>query len=120
MIQSNPDAYGEKGSDLLKKLQELQRNEPSTATHHDHVTDHADKAIEDADKWMRQGKLDPKIVSHTKRLLTPLADQHHYGLTITTTTDRSCARHLCTSSDHPAKRDGRGFLSYHGVEWGGR
>ena len=79
MIQSNPDAYGEKGSDLLKKLYELQHERIKHGDHHDHVTDRADKTIEDADKWMRQGKLDPNIVAHTKRLLTPLANQKHAG-----------------------------------------
>ena len=79
MVQSNPNAYGEKGSDLLEKLQELQHERSKHADSHDHVTKRADKTIEEADKWMGQGKLDASLVSQTKRLLTPLAAQHHEG-----------------------------------------
>ena len=79
MVLHNPDSYGEKGSDLLKNLLELQKERAKHGNTHRHVAEHADEAIKDADKWMRQGKLDPTIVSHTKRLLTPLADQHHDG-----------------------------------------
>ena len=79
MVQHNPDAYGEKGPDLLKNLQELQNERRKHSDTHDHVTERAEKTIDDAEKWMRQGKLNAIVVFHTKRLLTPLADQHRGG-----------------------------------------
>lgn len=79
MVQSNPGTYGEKGSDLLKQLQELQQERNKHPDIHDHVTERAQKTIDEADKWMREGKLDRTIVSHTKRLLAPLADQRRGG-----------------------------------------
>ena len=75
MVQYNPDAYGEKGSDLLKKLLELQHERAKHADTDKHVRDSARDVIDKANKWMRDGKLDATIASHTTRLLAPLAYQ---------------------------------------------
>ena len=75
MVEYNPDAYGEKGSDLLKKLRELQRERDKHPDTDNHVRDRARDVIDAADKWLREHKLDATIAAHTTRLLAPLAYQ---------------------------------------------
>jgi hypothetical protein len=75
MVQYNPDAYGDKGSDLLKKLLELQHERAKHADTDKHVRDRARDVIDNVNKWMSEGKLDTTIASHTTRLVAPLANQ---------------------------------------------
>ncbi len=62
LLAANPGGFGEKGTDLLGKLAEA-RQDP----------EEADKLIEEIDKWVRKGELDPEIGATAHRLLAPVA-----------------------------------------------
>jgi hypothetical protein len=74
MLEPNPDAYGDRGSNLYDKLRDLQdeRNRYPDSDHH--VTDSASDLIDDVQKWLGEGRLSPTIGAHALRLLAPLAD----------------------------------------------
>ncbi len=66
LLAANPDAFGEKGEDLVGKLEEVQADgDPEDAAN----------LIEEIDKWVAEGQLDPEIGSQAQQLLAPLASQ---------------------------------------------
>lgn len=67
-VAADPGAYGEKGSDLLDKLQEVQREKS------DKQADKAAKVLEEIDKWIADGKLDAAIAEQARAVLRPLAE----------------------------------------------
>jgi len=67
-IAAQPDSFGEKGSDLLNKLQEVQREKP------DKQAEKASKVVEEMDKWVAEGKLDPNVAEDARAVLQPIAD----------------------------------------------
>lgn len=67
-IAADPDSFGEKGSDLLNKLQEVQREKPGKQA------EKASKVLEELDKWVADGKLDSSIASDARAILQPIAD----------------------------------------------
>ncbi|MEO8696648.1 MAG: HD domain-containing phosphohydrolase [Acidimicrobiales bacterium] len=73
VLAPNPDAYGERGSDLLSKLRDLQKERAKHPDTDHHVTDRARGLIDDVDKWLTEGKLDAAIGADAIRLLQPLA-----------------------------------------------
>jgi serine/threonine protein kinase len=66
LLAANPDAFGEKGTDLLDKLQEAQGEQDG---------EKAAKLIDEIDKWVGEGQLDPEIGALAQQLLAPLASQ---------------------------------------------
>ncbi|HVM52339.1 MAG TPA: serine/threonine-protein kinase [Acidimicrobiales bacterium] len=62
-----PSSFGEKGEDLLDRLQKVQRASPGKQG------EEARKAIEEIEKWMREGDLDPEVGQAAVALLEPLA-----------------------------------------------
>ena len=66
LLAADPDAFGEKGSDLLDKLVEVQEEGDS---------EKAAKLIEEIDKWVAEGQLDPNAGALAQQLLAPLAAQ---------------------------------------------
>ncbi|MGQ0803524.1 MAG: protein kinase domain-containing protein [Actinomycetota bacterium] len=66
LLAADPDAFGEKGEDLLEKLQEVQA---------DQDPEDAAKLIEEIDKWVSEGQLDPETGALAQELLAPLASQ---------------------------------------------
>jgi hypothetical protein len=66
LLAANPDAFGEKGTDLLDKLQEVQGEQDG---------EKAAKLIEEIDKWVGEGELDAEIGALAQQLLAPLASQ---------------------------------------------
>jgi eukaryotic-like serine/threonine-protein kinase len=66
LLAANPGAYGEKGEDLMKKLQEVQEKQNG---------EEARKLIEEIDKWVSGGELDGEIGALAQQLLTPVASQ---------------------------------------------
>ena len=66
LLAADPDAFGEKGEDLLDKLQEVQDEQDG---------EKAAKLIEEIDKWVDEGQLDPEVGSQAQQLLVPLATQ---------------------------------------------
>lgn len=66
-IAADPDSFGEKGSDLLSKLQEVQREKP------DKQADKASKVLEEIDKWIAEGKLNSSIAKDAQAVLQPIA-----------------------------------------------
>jgi serine/threonine-protein kinase len=61
-LGANPGAFGEKETDLLGKLAEAQQDPEEAA-----------KLIDEIDKWVSKGELDPAIGSIAQSLLAPLA-----------------------------------------------
>lgn len=69
LLSGSAQDYGEKGPDLLDKLQEVQR---------ERGREQAKKAadlIEDIDDWVEDGELDPGIAGQARQLLVPIADR---------------------------------------------
>jgi eukaryotic-like serine/threonine-protein kinase len=66
-LAMDPDAAGEKGKDLRDKLLDLldddEEDQPKEAR----------KLIAEAEKWAREGELDPAVAARTATLLAPLA-----------------------------------------------
>jgi hypothetical protein len=73
VLAPNPDAYGDRGSDLYNKLRDLQNERTKHPDTDHHVIDRAKALINDTEKWVREGKLDPAIGADAIRLVTPLA-----------------------------------------------
>lgn len=67
-IATDPDSFGEKGSDLLNKLQEVQREKP------DKQAEKASKVLEEIDKWVVEGTLDSNVAEDARAVLQPIAD----------------------------------------------
>lgn len=67
LLATDPDAYGEKGRDLLDKLQKVQSESP------DKQAEEARKAIEEIGKWIDEGELDPTMGQRAISVLEPLA-----------------------------------------------
>ncbi len=67
-IAADPDSFGEKGSDLLNKLQEVQREKP------DKQAEKASKVLEEIDEWVADGKLDSSVAENARAVLQPIAD----------------------------------------------
>ncbi|HUF85285.1 MAG TPA: protein kinase [Acidimicrobiia bacterium] len=65
-LAADPDAFGEKGEDLLDKLQKVQEEQNP---------EEAGKLIEEIDKWVDEGQLDPATGALAQQLLAPLAAQ---------------------------------------------
>jgi serine/threonine protein kinase len=66
LLAAGPDAFGEKGNDVLKKLVEVQEKQDG---------DEAAKLLEEIDKWVGEGKLDPQIGSFARDVLSQPAMQ---------------------------------------------
>jgi eukaryotic-like serine/threonine-protein kinase len=66
LLAANPDAHGEKGEDLLEKLQELQEKPGEQGKK-------AAQLIGEVDKWVADGELDQDTGSLANQLLAPLA-----------------------------------------------
>ena len=73
MLEPDADAYGDRGSNLLNKLRDLQRERGESFDTAQPVKDRAGSLIEDVDKWLEEGRLDPAIGDVAQRLLAPLA-----------------------------------------------
>jgi hypothetical protein len=73
MLAPNADAYGDRGSNLLDKLRDVQDERSKHPDSHEHVVDAADDLIDDVHKWLGEGRLNPTIGAHALRLLAPLA-----------------------------------------------
>lgn len=67
-IAADPDSFGEKGSDLLNKLQEVQREKP------DKQAEKAAKVLEEIDKWVAEGTLDSNVAEDARAVLQPITD----------------------------------------------
>lgn len=67
-VAADPDAYGDKGSDLLNALQEVQREKP------DKQAKKATRVLEEIDKWVAEGKLDATIADQARAVLRPIAN----------------------------------------------
>ena len=72
-LAPNPDAYGDRGSNLLDKLRDLQDERAEYPDSDHHVTDSASDLIDDVWKWLGEHRLDATIGADAIRLLTPLA-----------------------------------------------
>jgi hypothetical protein len=68
LLAANPDAHGEKGEDLLEKLQELQEKPGEQGKK-------AAELIGEVDKWVADGELNQDTGSLANQLLDPLARQ---------------------------------------------
>ena len=73
MLAPNPDAYGDRGSNLVDKLRDLQDERSQYPDSDHHVTDSASDLIDDVQKWLGEVRLNPTIGAHALRLLAPLA-----------------------------------------------
>ena len=73
LLAPKPDAYGDRGSNLLDKLRALQDDRNKYPDSDDHVTASASDLIADVQKWLGEGRLDQTIGADAIRLLTPLA-----------------------------------------------
>ena len=73
MLEPDADAYGDRGSNLLNKLHDLQRERGESLDTAQPVNDRASSLIEDVDKWLEEGRLDPAIGDVAQRLLALLA-----------------------------------------------
>ena len=73
ILAPNADAYGDRGSNLLDKLRDVQDERGKHPDSHDHVIDAANDLIDDVHKWLGEGRLDTSIGAHALRLLAPLA-----------------------------------------------
>jgi serine/threonine protein kinase len=62
LLVANPAAFGEKGPDLLDKLGDAAADSEEAA-----------KLIEEVDKWVAEGELDPEIGTIARNLLAPIA-----------------------------------------------
>ncbi|HWB72437.1 MAG TPA: protein kinase [Egibacteraceae bacterium] len=67
LLSENPEAYGDKGPDLLERLEKV--NERSA----DEQAREARKTIEETEKWVQEGQLDPEIGALAVELLEPIA-----------------------------------------------
>jgi len=74
LLQPYPDAYGDRGSNLLSKLQDLQSARVQYGDADSHVVTRANDLIDDVNKWLGEGRLDPTIGADAKQLLTALAN----------------------------------------------
>ena len=72
ILTPNPDAYGNRGSNLLAKLNQLQSQRATRPDTDSHVIDQASSLSQDVDKWLQEGRLDATIGADAKRLLAPL------------------------------------------------
>ena len=72
-LAPDPDAYGDRGSNLYDKLVDLQQERASYPDSSPRVRDDARALRDDVDKWMGEGRLDTTIGAEAVRLLTPLA-----------------------------------------------
>jgi serine/threonine protein kinase len=68
LLAANPSAHGEKGEDLLEKLQELQEKPGEQGKK-------AAELIGEVDKWVAEGELSQDTGSLANQLLTPLTSQ---------------------------------------------
>jgi hypothetical protein len=66
-LSTNPSATGEKGLDLLKRLEELQ------ASNGNDQAARAAQLTREIERWVGRGRLDPATGSLATRLLAPLA-----------------------------------------------
>jgi hypothetical protein len=73
LLQPDPDAYGNRGSNLLDKLNDVQAARSQYGDSDHHVRDKARSLIDDVNKWLGEGRLDATIGADAKRLLAPLA-----------------------------------------------
>ena len=73
VLAPNPDAYGDRGSNLLDKLRALQDERSQYPDSDDHVTQSARDLIADVQKWLGEGRLNPTIGAYALKLLAPLA-----------------------------------------------
>ena len=72
-LAPDADAYGDRGSNLLDKLRDLQDERSTYSDTDHHVTDSASDLIDDVNKWLGEGRLNPAIGADALRLLAPLA-----------------------------------------------
>jgi eukaryotic-like serine/threonine-protein kinase len=72
-IAPNPAAYGKKGAELLKKLQEVQRENAKKPGDRS-VQEAADKAADQISEWAEEGELDPTIAAIAEQLLEALGN----------------------------------------------
>jgi eukaryotic-like serine/threonine-protein kinase len=68
LLAANPDAHGEKGEDLLEKLQEVQEKPGKQGKK-------AAELIGEVDQWVADGELNQDTGSLANQLLAPLASQ---------------------------------------------
>ena len=73
LLGPDPDAYGDRGSNLMDKLEDVEEERAKHGDTDHHVTDAASDLIQDVDKWLQERRLDATIGAHAKRLLAPLA-----------------------------------------------
>jgi hypothetical protein len=73
LLAPDPDGYGDRGSNLLGKLRDVQDERSKHPDSHDHVIDAANDLIDDVHKWLGEGRLDFTIGADALRLLAPLA-----------------------------------------------
>ena len=73
LLAPNPDAYGDRGSNLYDKLVHLQEERASHGDGSPHVRDEARDLLDDVNKWLDEGRLNAAIGAEAIRLLTPLA-----------------------------------------------
>ena len=72
LLAADPDAHGEKGEDLLEKLQELQEKPGEQGKK-------AAELIGEVDQWVADGELNQDIGSLANQLLDPLAQSQPPG-----------------------------------------
>lgn len=72
LLFANPDGYGDKGRDLLDKLQKLQRERGR-----DQAEEAAD-LLDDIGDWVADGELDAAIGAHARQLLEPIASRSRH------------------------------------------
>jgi eukaryotic-like serine/threonine-protein kinase len=69
LLDRDPEAYGEKGEDLRDDLADLLDKKPKDQPKE------ARKLIEEAEKWAREGDLDPAMAELTAVVLGPMAQE---------------------------------------------
>jgi HD-GYP domain-containing protein (c-di-GMP phosphodiesterase class II) len=72
VLAPDPDAYGDRGSNLYDKLVDLQQERVIYGDAHQRVRDDARDLLDDVDKWLKENRLDDQIGADAIRLLTPL------------------------------------------------
>jgi hypothetical protein len=73
ILQPNPDAYGDRGSNLLDKLNALQSTRRQYGDANPRVASDARDLMADVNTWLGERRLDPTIGADAQRLLAPLA-----------------------------------------------
>jgi hypothetical protein len=73
VLAPNPDAYGDKGSNLHDKLVDIEAERAIYSDSSSRVRDDARSLLKDIDKWLKEGRLDEQIGADAIRLLQPLA-----------------------------------------------